>query len=213
MKRMKKIILGATATGAAATLILVLALFFAPRPVDTTEARVFQGDSSAIDYCRLPELTGPAVKADDIPKAYTPGRGYETFPRPILANCTEPLSPGSADLRGLWQAYTGLEGHIERIEQCGNRVVVTSGGVIHDFRTDGTLKNGANDIEPPLNIRTWSSEEFVDGVLTHYAFGLIPVVRRYLDGHELVWTYPGHGETRMKRICKLPPTNDKRNEP
>ena len=69
MKRMKKIILGATATGAAATLIFVLALFFAPRPVDTTEARVFQGDSGAIDYCRLPELTGPAVKADDIPKA------------------------------------------------------------------------------------------------------------------------------------------------
>ena len=182
----------------------VLVLFFAPRPVNTTEARVFQGDGSLVDYCRLPELTGPLVKADDIPKAYTPGNGYETFPQPILAECTEPLSPGSTDLRGLWQAYTGLAGHIERIEQCGNRVVVTSAGIIHDFRTDGRLNNGVNDIEPPLNIRTWSSEKFIDGVLHHYAFGLIPVVKRYLDGDELVWTYPGFGETRMKRICRLP---------
>ena len=96
MKRTKKIILGAAATAVAAILIFLLVLFFAPRPVDTTEPRVFQGDGSAIDYCRLPELTGPLVKADDIPKAYTPGKGYETFPQPILANCTEPLSPDSA---------------------------------------------------------------------------------------------------------------------
>jgi len=208
---MWRIILGAAAIGAAAIVILVLVLFFAPRPVDTTESRVFQGDSSGIDYCRLPELTGPLVKADDIPKAYTPGKGYESFPQPILANCTEPLGPGSSDLRGLWQAYTGLLGHIERIEQCGNRVVVTSAGIIHDFRTDGTLRNGSNDIEPPLNMRTCSSVNFIDGVMTHYAFGLIPVVRRYLDGDELVWTYPGHGETRMKRICKLPPTIEEGN--
>ena len=49
------------------------------------------------------------------------------------------LRPGAPDLRGLWKAVRveGAEGpltkhplnkHIERVEQCGNRVVVTSEG-------------------------------------------------------------------------------------
>ena len=43
---------------------------------------------------------------------------------PVLASCTEPLAPDVVDMRGLWLARTGAVGHIERIEQCGNRTVV-----------------------------------------------------------------------------------------
>ena len=91
-------------------------------------------------------LDGSGKLADDIPKAYTPGCGFEKIPMPILSNCTEPLSKGVVDMRGLWQGISGRSGHLERIEQCGNRVVITVEHVIHDFRVDGTLRNGARDV-------------------------------------------------------------------
>jgi len=90
-----------------------------------------------------PDPLAPLVTADDIPVAHTPGCGWDEFPPPILKTCTEPLVPEAPDLRGLWEAYSGMVGHIERIEQCGNRVVITSGGIIHDMRADGALENGS----------------------------------------------------------------------
>lgn len=183
------------------------ALFLNPRPVDTTEARVFEGDPMSVDYCDLAELDGSGLTADDIPKAYTPQCGWETFPMPVLANCTEPLAPDAVDMRGLWLAYTVLEGHVERIEQCGNRTVVTSAGIIHDYRTDGTLRNGSRDIERPSCINTYVSIDYdEDGVMNYHPFGLpYTIVTRRREGEELVWTYPRfRGDIRMKRICKVP---------
>ncbi|HBM90090.1 MAG TPA: hypothetical protein DD437_16200, partial [Rhodobiaceae bacterium] len=79
-------------------------LFLAPRPADTTDDRIFEGDASLIDYCDLPALDGSGLNATQIPKAYTPGCGWESFPKPVLANCTEPLAEGVVDMRGLWIA-------------------------------------------------------------------------------------------------------------
>lgn len=43
--------------------------------------------------------------ADDIPVAHTPPDGYgNSFPPPVLADCTEPLVAGAPDLRGIWKA-------------------------------------------------------------------------------------------------------------
>ncbi|MAN61958.1 MAG: hypothetical protein CMI60_08405 [Parvibaculum sp.] len=182
-------------------------LFLAPRPADTSDVSIFEGDASLIDYCDLPELDGSGLMASQIPKAYTPGCGWESFPKPVLAECTEPLSEGVVDMRGLWLAETGAVGHVERIEQCGNRTVVTSSGIIHDFHTDGTLANGSRDIEPPRCMNTLVSIKFNDeGVMEFSPFGLpFTIVTRRIDGDMLVWTYPAiEGETRMKRICKLP---------
>ena len=61
--------------------------------------------------------------AANIPKGNTPGCNYTHFPLPILAECKEPLAAGADDIRGLWQEING--DHVERIEQCGRRVVVT----------------------------------------------------------------------------------------
>src|SRR5262249_32746913 len=90
----------------------------------------------------------------DIPVAHTPPGGYgSVMPPPVLATCTEPLVEGAPDLRGLWRVVavetdTGpvtdhpAFGHVQRIEQCGDRLVVTAGGIVHDMRCDGTEANG-----------------------------------------------------------------------
>ena len=56
----------------------------------------------------VPVLDGNGPTARAIPKAYTPGCGYTRFPMPVLSECREPLAEGVQDLRGLWQAYSGL---------------------------------------------------------------------------------------------------------
>ena len=122
-------------------------LFLYPRPHDTTAPAVFAADGAQLDYCELPVLDGTGLDAADIPKAYTPGCGWEKWPMPVLDGCTEPLAEGVVDLRGLWRGRAGDRDHVERIEQCGNRTVVTAAGIIHDFVTDGTLRNGSRDIE------------------------------------------------------------------
>jgi hypothetical protein len=186
--------------------ILIAAVLWFPRPEDTTDPAIFARDGASVDYCDLPTLTGDSVSADDIPKAYTPGCGWSVLPMPILAACTEPLNGGAPDLRGLWQAHTGAVGHIERIEQCGNRVVITSGTIIHDMRADGTLGNGANDINPNGCFRIWASAQYLDGALVLHPLGqsFFTVTRRLEGDDELVWEYPSIGTTRMRRICTLP---------
>lgn len=193
-----------TALALAAGVFVAGVLWF-PRPENTTDPAIFTLDGASVDYCDLPMLTGDGMSADDIPKAYTPGCGWEMFPMPVLAACTEPLSPGAADLRGLWQAYDGAIGHVERIEQCGDRVVVTAGTIIHDMRSDGTLQNGANDINPNGCFRIRAAADYIDGALVLRPFGqsFVTVTRR-IEDDELVWEYPSIGVTRMKRICTLP---------
>jgi hypothetical protein len=204
---MKTLLLGCAAGAGLLLLVAAGVLFLWPRPPDTTDVRLFQGDARAVDHCALPVLDGRGRRADDIPRAFTPGCGWTRFPLPVLAGCREPLPPGVPDLRGLWIAEDGpAAGHVERIEQCGDRVVVTSSGVIHDFRTDGTLARGSRDVEPPLCINTWAAVEWVGDVLRFRPFGLpFTIVTRRMDGDELVWTYPRfEGEVRMKRICRVP---------
>jgi hypothetical protein len=97
----------------------------------------------------------------EIPVAKTPPGGYgDEMPPPILAGCTEPLAAGAPDMRGMWRAVSvdwklgdapdpnPVADHVERIEQCGDRVCITSAGIIHDMRADGTVENGVNDVDP-----------------------------------------------------------------
>lgn len=190
---------------AAAIGLLLCVLFFYPRPPDTTESRVFASDGADVDYCRLPVLDGRGARADEIPKAYTPDCGWERWPMPVLAHCSEPLDEGVADLRGLWRSISPGFDHVERIEQCGNRSVVTAAGVIHDFITDGSVANGSRDIERPTCMNTWVSIEWEDGVMKFHPFGLpYTIVTRQREGDQLVWYYPVIGEVRMERICEVP---------
>ena len=81
--------------------------WFSVRPPLMTDPAALVGDGSALNYCELPVLDGSGRRAVDIPKGNTPGCGYDHFPLPILAACTEPLSPEADDIRGLWRGVSG----------------------------------------------------------------------------------------------------------
>ena len=149
------------------------------------------------------------VLASDIPLAHTPEGGWkDEMPPPVLPQCTEPLAPGAFDMRGLWEAYAiEVDGepvddvsHVERVEQCGNRVVITSTPVVHDMVCDGTLENGVNDVSgfdwQPISVAaTWE-----DGKHVLRPNNEMIAVTRELDGDELIWTIvPLNRVTRMHR--------------
>lgn len=210
---MKKLLLGLAASLVLLFLIAFWAIFFSSRPENGTDPEILAGDGSLLNYCDLPRLDGTGKLAADIPKGNTPGCAYEHFPLPILGECTEPLAEGADDIRGLWQEIGG--GHVERIEQCGRRVVVTSSGVIHDYGPNSSGGENTNDTEgrvvfslgdKPYCPRTSASMIWNDGVLDFHVFGWGPVVvRRYRQEEELVWEYADGSVTRMARICTLPP--------
>ena len=203
-----------TAIGLLATAIF-WQLYFSERPPLTNDPATLAGDGSAVDYCELPILDGRGKMAADIAKGNTPGCGYDHFPLPILADCTEPLPEGAADIRGLWLGVEGgHSGHVERVEQCGSRVVVTSSGIIHDAGPNSTLGETTNDTEGSVLFivgereycpRTSASMIWNDDVLDFHVFGWGPVVvNRYLDGEQLIWEYADGSTTRMDRLCTLP---------
>ena len=211
----KRILLWSAAVLIVCFLLAFWAIFLSPRPPLTTDPATLAGDGSLIDYCELPPLDGSGKLAADIPKGNTPGCSYAHFPLPILADCTEPLVARADDLRGLWLGVAGGHvGHVERIEQCGRRVVVTSSGIIHDYGPNSTLGENTNDTEgsvafkiggKPYCPRTSASMIWNQEVLDFHVFGWGPVVvRRYLDGEQLVWEYADGSVTRMDRICTLP---------
>ena len=203
---------------ATVTLLFVAAfwqLFFSSRPPLTIDPATLAGDGSIINYCELPKLDGSGKMAADIPKGNTPGCSYSRFPLPILADCTEPLIESAADIRGLWIGVAGGHtGHVERVEQCGRRTVITSSGIIHDAGPNSTLGENSNDTvgavifvigDKAFCPRTSASMMWNNGVLDFHAFGWGPVVvRRYLDGNQLIWEYADGTITRMERMCQLP---------
>lgn len=152
----------------------------------------------------------PAI--DTIPVATTPTGGWTEWPAPVLAGCTEERPQGSPDLDGYWRAVE-IEvdgeviadhqtlGLVTRIEQAGNRVLITGGGVVHDMRCDGTLENGVNDVaefDKATEIRVAAS--FEEGVHVLRPEGMPIEVRRWRDGDQLIWEYLGF-TARMDRIA------------
>lgn len=136
--------------------------------------------------------------------AFTPTGGWHgQMPDPVLDRCTEPLAPGMPDLRGTWRAarveVNGVvdpshpaNRHVERIEQCGDRVVITAGGIVHDMRADGTLERGVHDvaaIDFSTPIHVVAAVE--DSTLVLRPVGLPVEITRRFDGEHLVWGYLG----------------------
>ncbi|MEM7117592.1 MAG: hypothetical protein AAF614_34490 [Chloroflexota bacterium] len=167
------------------------------------------------DYQKRPLSNTPTVRAADIPKAYTPAGLYPVgeFPTAVLAESDEALSPEAPDLRGVWHCIAGrMKGHVERIEQAGNRVTITAGGVIHDMFVDGTVKGGVNDVNPAeKKIRV--AADFKNGELRLRPGGRrLVAVNRYLAGDELIWRY-GPFRNRLIRLTEpLPEWLEKNKE-
>jgi hypothetical protein len=212
MKRILFTVLSVLTTLAA---FLFWLAFFSSRPSLTIDPATLAGDGSALNYSELPELDGSVKMAAEIAKGNTPACGYDRFPLPVLADCTEPLPEGAADIRGLWIGVQGEHiGHLERVEQCGSRTVITTAGIIHDYGPNSTAGLNTNDTEGSVLftvgeieycMRTSASMIWNHGVLEFHAFGWGPlVVKRYLDGEQLVWEYVDGSTTHMNRLCTLP---------
>ena len=148
----------------------------------------------------------------DIPVAHTPPGGYGTdMPPPILAGCTEPLPEGVPDLRGLWEVVSVHVGDDEvadhpvlggrqRVEQCGDRLVVTAAGVIHDMRCDGTLEHGVHDVmQSDFSTRIDVVATYEEGVHVLRPNGLPFEITRRRDGDQMVWEYVGF-TARLDRV-------------
>ena len=94
--------------------------------------------------------------------------------------------------------------HIERIEQAGDRVIVTAGHVIHDFaHVDGTFENGCHDVlEMDLKTPMVVAASYEDGVLVLRPQGMPGIeVKRWRDGEQLVWEYSIAFTARLNRIA------------
>ena len=141
---------------------------------------------------------------DEIPVAHTPSGGYgDDIPGPILAGCSEPLVDGAPDLRGWWQTVEVLVegeprpghpslGHVQRVEQAGDRIVVTGGGVVHDMRCDGTEEHGVHDVaefDKQTEITVVATYE--DGVHVLRPVGMPIEVKRWREGPDMMWQYLG----------------------
>ena len=150
--------------------------------------------------------TGPSI--DEIPVAFSPPGGWTDWPGPILAGCTEPRVAGAPDIDGWWRTVEVLVegetqpdhpalGHVQRVEQRGDRVVVTGGGIIHDMRCDGTLEHGVHDVaefDKTTEIHVVATYE--DGVHVLRPDGLqfsgrSVEVRRRREGEHMIWDYLG----------------------
>lgn len=154
-----------------------------------------------------------ALLTDAIPVAHTPPGGYGAdMPPPVLAGCTEPLAEAAPDLRGTWQVVAvevdgaatvdhPALGKVQRIEQAGDRLVVTAAGVIHDMRCDGTEANGVHDVmQTDFATEITVVATFEDGVHALRPVGVPIEVRRWLVGDQMVWDYAGLFTARLEQI-------------
>ena len=135
------------------------------------------------------------------------------MPDPVLAGCHEVLVEGAPDLRGTWEVVAvevdgePVAGHpalgkAQRIEQCGDRMVVTAAGVVHDMRCDGTEAGGVHDVAqidfatPIVVVATYE-----DGVHVLRPVGMPGVeVTRRLVGEQMEWCYAGAFTARLQRV-------------
>ncbi len=146
----------------------------------------------------------PGRSADEIPVAHTPPGGYrDEFPEPVLAGCSEQLVTGAPDLRGTWEVVEVVAdggvvaghpalGSVQRVEQCGDRLVVTGGGIVHDMRCDGTEEHGVHDVaefdrQTPITVVA----TYEDGVHVLRPVGIPIEVTRHREGPDMVWDYLG----------------------
>ena len=146
-----------------------------------------------------PSLDAANTRAADVPVVRTPRGRWKEWPPMVLADCDEPLVAGAPDIRGVWKVYRGpMKGHIERNEQAGNRVVITTGGVVHDMFVDGTVAGGVHD-EGIGGAQIHVVARFEDGRHNLYLNDKRLVVTRYRDGDDLVWRW-GPYTNRLRRL-------------
>jgi hypothetical protein len=175
------------------------------------EADVDAPDTSAATDSTT-SIEAASLRADDIPVAHTPPGGWTEPPEPVLTACTEPLADAAPDLRGVWRAVSATRDgapvpagdrsltNVQRIEQCGDRITITSGGIIHDMRADGSVERGLHDVaERDYTTPITVVATYEDGVHVLRPVGIDVEITRRLDGERLIWDYLGT-EVTLERV-------------
>ena len=156
------------------------------------------------------------MNVNEVPRVNTPTGGWsDEMPRPFLSSCSDPLVEGAPDLRGTWRPVSvtvnggeaprelPLWKHVERIEQAGDRIIITSDGVVHDFiHVDGTDENGCHDVAAAdKTTRIVVAASYEDGVFVLRPRGMEGTeVRRWREGEHLAWDYAGMFRMLLERI-------------
>jgi hypothetical protein len=91
----------------------------------------------------------------------------------------------------------------QRIEQSGDRIVISSEGVVHDMRADGALDHGvhdvaAADVTTPIHVVA----TFEAGVHALRPEGMPIELRRWLEGPRLLWSYAGVFTARLDLVVQ-----------
>lgn len=166
-----------------------------PRPIDPVDYERPELDGSGVPVSEIP-LNG--TKADASPAKWAPR---------TLAASREPLADSFVDMRGVWEVYEGrMKGTVQRIEQAGNRVTITVGGLVHDMFCDGTLENGVDDVGGFGGDRIRVAASMEDGVHKLRPGGkkLVMVTRKLTDdGEILLWRY-GPTMNKARRLTEVP---------
>lgn len=86
--------------------------------------------------------------------------------------------------------------YVERVEQCGDRIIDMGGGTIADARADGSEENGVHDVSAadfstPIHV----TAHYEDDVFILRPVGIpgIQVTRRLDEHGRMVWTRPDLG--------------------
>lgn len=178
------------------------------RGPDTERLAAYARPHDPADYL-VPELDGSGPAVAEMPMVRTaPDASWDVWPARVLAGCHEPLAPGAPDLRGVWEVVEGrMTGHVERVEQAGDRICITTGGLVHDMVCDGTLEHGVNDTAGIGGRRIRVAATFEGGVHKLRPFDKkIVLVTRRLDPDDpdvMLWRY-GVGTNRLVRLTEPP---------
>ena len=120
----------------------------------------------------------------------------------LASQCTRLGWPAS-ECEGTASPGERMHGYVERIEQCGNRIVDMGGGTIADARADGTEANAVHDV----SVRDFRTPIVAFATYEAGAFILRPKgmpgieVRRWLEpSGRMGWTRPDLGRMRLERI-------------
>ena len=91
---------------------------------------------------------------------------------------------------------------MQRVEQCGDRLVVTGGGIVHDMRCDGTEERGVHDVfEGDVTTPITVVASYEDGVHVLRPVGLVGIeVTRRIEAGRMVWNYLGF-EATLERVA------------
>lgn len=177
--------------------------------VDNDELARYARPPDPADY-EIPELDGSGPRAADISLESTAAdASWNVWPARILGECREPLAAGAAEMRGVWECFEGrMKGHVERVEQAGNRVTITTGGLVHDMFCDGTLDKGVDDVAGIGGHRIRVAATWEDGVhkLRPFNKKVVAVTRRVEgSGNDavMIWRY-GPSINRLRRLTGPP---------